>query len=197
MNSKNSFTLPGFGTQAHFTYDRYLSGGLRRLLLLIQLSVFCLAIASSLFLRTLPVVKGDTLPDPPTINITFFPASIPTGGTAQLSVTLQNANPAVMTLATTPYAWSDTLPTGLLFTNPPHVVDNGCGGTVTMIGSTLSLVGGSLPAAASGDGAICTVTVDVTSQTPGTLFNELRIDAAGKTTVKRTEASAAASVQLN
>jgi hypothetical protein len=27
--------------------------------------------------------------------------------------------------------------------------------------------------------------------------NELRIDAAGKTTVKRTEASAAASVQLN
>ena len=29
------------------------------------------------------------------------------------------------------------------------------------------------------------------------LDNELRIDAAGRTTVKRTEASAAASVQLN
>jgi hypothetical protein len=32
---------------------------------------------------------------------------------------------------------------------------------------------------------------------PTMFYNELRIDAAGKTTVKRTEASAAASVQLN
>jgi uncharacterized repeat protein (TIGR01451 family) len=94
----------------------------------------------------------------------FSPSTIAAGGTSTLTITLQNPN---TTTAVSGIAFTDTYPAGLANTGTPSVTSN-CGGTVTAAanGGSLSLTGGSLAASAS-----CTITVQVTSATPGTLTN--------------------------
>lgn len=66
-------------------------------------------------------------------------------------------------------AFSNTLPSGLEMANDASVLSNNCGGTLTATpgDTTLSLLGGQLPAAGAG-GSECTVTVPVTSTSAGT-----------------------------
>ncbi|MBK7660968.1 MAG: DUF11 domain-containing protein [Betaproteobacteria bacterium] len=94
----------------------------------------------------------------------FSPATIASGGTTTLTITLQNPN---ATTAITGIAFADTYPAGLANTAAPALA-NTCGGTATAAasGTSLALTGGTLPASGS-----CTITVQVTSATPGSLIN--------------------------
>lgn len=100
---------------------------------------------------------------PPSASKEFAPAVIPQGGTSTLTITLSNSNSA----AATGVAFTDTYPASLFNSSSPGVV-NTCGGTVTASGGggSLSLTGGSIPGNSS-----CSVSVNVTGSTVGTLTN--------------------------
>jgi uncharacterized repeat protein (TIGR01451 family) len=108
---------------------------------------------------------------PPAAAKAFAPASIVTGGVSTLTITLSNANGAVLTGA----AFTDTLPAGLTIANPANATSS-CGGTVgaTPGLTVLALSGGAIPASAS-----CTVTASVTASVSGSYTNIL---AAGSVT---------------
>ena len=118
------------------------------------------------------IVKAQGLSFPAEINKSFSPISIPSGGTARLSVTIYNPNVFALTNA----SWNDNLigvQPGLSIESPPNV-SNTCGGSVTAtVGATnFSLSGGTVPAQGAAPGS-CTVSVDVTSTTPGNLINTI------------------------
>ncbi len=103
----------------------------------------------------------------PTIAKSFAPGTIPSGGISTLSIVLSNNNdaPAVLTADLV-----DTMPAGVTLASVPVTT---CSGTVsgTIGGSTVTLLSGaSIPAGAPGT---CTITVDVTSTTPGTATNQI------------------------
>lgn len=100
---------------------------------------------------------------PPTVAKSFSPATIGTGGTSTLTVTLTNPN----TTAITGAAFTDAYPANLLNTATPGAVTT-CGGAVTAAanGSSLALSGGTIPASSS-----CTVTVSTTSNVAGSYLN--------------------------
>lgn len=103
---------------------------------------------------------------PASIAKSFSPSTILSGGTSTLSLVIGNPNG----IALTGLAFSDPFPANLVITNTPTATNN-CGGTLTgaAAGSTaLSLAGGSLPA---GPGTTCTIIINVTSATPGSLSN--------------------------
>jgi hypothetical protein len=107
--------------------------------------------------------NSDTItinPVPVNIAAAFSPPSIAAGGTSSLSITL--ASPAAFSQSGV--AFSDTLPTGMTVASVANLTNDGCGGTAAAIsgGTTLSLSSGSLAANTS-----CTVSVNVTSATPG------------------------------
>jgi LPXTG-site transpeptidase (sortase) family protein len=101
---------------------------------------------------------------PPSIAKSFSPNPIVAGGTSTLTFTLTNPN---ATTALTGVAFTDTYPTGMT-NNTPLTTSNTCGGTLTAAagGSSISLIGGSIPANGS-----CTITVVVTTSTFGTNTN--------------------------
>ena len=98
--------------------------------------------------------------NPPTVGKSFSPATINSGGTSTLTITMSNAN-------TTPAAQSgslvDTLPTGMTIANTSTT--NSCAsGTVGVSsgGMTVTLSGFTIPASGT-----CTVTVEVTATIGG------------------------------
>lgn len=93
----------------------------------------------------------------------FGAASIPVAGRTSLTITLTNSTSGTET----GIAFSDSFPTGMTVASPSGLT-NSCGGTAsaTTGGTTLTLSGGSLNGNAS-----CTVVVNVTSVTPGTVTN--------------------------
>ncbi len=94
----------------------------------------------------------------------FTPATIDLGQVSELTITLDN--PAT-TAAKLTAPLTDKLPAGLLVAG---IGSTTCGGAVTAAsgGSTVTLTGGSIPAAAS-----CKVTVNVTAKNPGCYYNTL------------------------
>ena len=100
---------------------------------------------------------------PPTVAKSFSPATIGTGGTSTLTVTLTNPN----TTAITGAAFTDTYPANVSSTGTPGLT-NTCGGTATAAanGTSLALSGGTVPASGS-----CTVTVSVTANVAGSYLN--------------------------
>ena len=118
------------------------------------------------------VVKAQELSYPAQMNKSFSPISISAGGISTLSVKIYNPNSFALTLSTSPAAWTDTLPAGLTFANPANVTTT-CGGTVVTSGNKLSLIGGTVPAQVLTTPGSCTVTVNVTSITPGNLVNTI------------------------
>ncbi len=112
------------------------------------------------------------------INKQFSPPNIQPNGISHLSITLYNPNGFQLLNA----GWSDNLvgiQPGIRIAATPNIQNNplsgGCGGTVTAPagGTSISLSGGTVPAKAGNNGQ-CTVTVDVTSNTPGNLVNTIQ-----------------------
>jgi uncharacterized repeat protein (TIGR01451 family) len=101
---------------------------------------------------------------PPTIVKSFSPSSILAGGNTTLTLVIGNPNPTPLS----GLAFNDGFPSGLRVSSLP-TASNGCGGTLSgaSAGSgAIALAGGAL-----GPGANCTITVQVTSDTAGTLTN--------------------------
>lgn len=98
------------------------------------------------------------------LNKEFTPIAIPMGGISTLTVSIYNSNVYEAILSSSPPAWTDTLPAGVFFADSPNV-SNDCGGTVTTIGTKLTLIGGTVPAKnpSTGIPGSCSVQVDVTS----------------------------------
>ena len=115
-------------------------------------------------------------------NKSFNPINIAPGDISQLSITIFNSNPFPLTNA----AWSDNLAgvqpgiylagsVGLTIddSNSP---DTHCGSPVVNAvagGTSISFSGGTVPAQVGSTNGFCTVTVNVTSTTPGALYNTL------------------------
>jgi uncharacterized repeat protein (TIGR01451 family) len=100
-----------------------------------------------------------------TANKSFTPTSITATGTSVLTVTLTNVNASPATGA----AVTDSLPAGLVVATPANASTT-CGGTATATagGGSVSLAGGTIPASGN-----CTVSVGVTSATPGAYINTI------------------------
>ena len=101
---------------------------------------------------------------PPTLTKAFNAPSININGTTNLTFTVTNPNAGS---GLTGIAFTDTLPAGLVFSNPPGVI-NTCNGVVTAANNTtaFSLTGGTLAA-----GASCTITVTVYGVADGVFTN--------------------------
>lgn len=103
--------------------------------------------------------------DAPAVTKQFNPGTVTAGDPTRLTITLTNGN----ALAVTGAAFTDNYPVGLENALVPNVT-NTCGGTVTAApgGSTLILMGGSIPANGS-----CSVSVSVVPMTEGSFVNTL------------------------
>src|SRR5436305_7100301 len=103
---------------------------------------------------------------PPPISKEFGSATITLH--APTTVTFTITNPASNTSAENGIAFSDTLTNGLQVASSPSV-SNTCGGTVTAAANStsISLTGGSIAT----QGSTCTVVVNVTGTTAGTVTN--------------------------
>ena len=112
---------------------------------------------------TLTVTVATT---PLTVVKAFTPASIGTGDTTLLKITLTNPNAFAVTGA----AFTDSYPASMVNTATPGAVitGTGCAGTVTAAanGSSLALSAGNVPASSS-----CDITVNVSSATANTYVN--------------------------
>jgi uncharacterized repeat protein (TIGR01451 family) len=103
---------------------------------------------------------------PPAIAKSFSPSNIAPNAISTLTFTI--TNPAANTAAEAGVAFTDTFPTNVVVATPNGLAGNCNGGTVTAVagGGTVSLTGGTIPAASS-----CTVSVNVTSALGGTYTN--------------------------
>ncbi len=104
----------------------------------------------------------------PSLSKAFAPASVSTGATSTLTITLSNPGP---TAATLDAALTDTFPTGLVVAATPNAATTCASGTVTAAAGagSVSLASGAQIGAAGS----CTVTVDVTASTVGSYENVL------------------------
>ena len=109
---------------------------------------------------------------PPTISKAFSTASVPLNGSATLTFTITNPNPAT---DLTTVSVNDNLPSGLIIANPDSLVldpvqgacdPTGTSGTITPQTNSISLTGGQIPA-----NATCTFSVDVLAISAGTQVN--------------------------
>lgn len=101
----------------------------------------------------------------PVVTKEFDQSTIPTSGSARLTVTLSNPNP---TLALSAAQVSDALPTNVLVAGTPSQATTCTSGTVAATAGqgTVSISGAAVAAAAS-----CTFSANVTSSTNGTYVN--------------------------
>jgi uncharacterized repeat protein (TIGR01451 family) len=111
-----------------------------------------------------PATADLVIEPPPVFSKVFFPNSIGVGLPSTLTFTIDNS---ASTFAATTLDFTDNLPAGVLVATPGNAATT-CGGTVTAPDGSdvISLTGGSV-----GAGLTCTVTVDVTSMTPGFYAN--------------------------
>ena len=155
----------------------------------IALFLVVMLIVSSLATPT-QTAHAQVITLPAEINKSFSPITIVSGGVSRLSVTVYNPNVFQLTNA----SWTDNL----IFEQPglsiatPVGLTNTCGGSVTAVaGSTsLSLNGGTVPAQSGVTTGSCTVSINVTSTTPGNLINTILAgalsSAGGGTTITNT-----------
>ena len=102
----------------------------------------------------------------PQLDKSFSPASVPAGGTSALTFTITNTSDLN---AKDGWSFTDTLPPGLVLATPSAAATTCPAGVVTAPdgGSSVSVTGDLDAGEAS-----CTVTVNVTSPTPGTFTND-------------------------
>lgn len=101
----------------------------------------------------------------PQLDKSFSPSMVLTGGTSTLTFTITNTEELAVKNG---WSFTDTLPAGLVLGNPVASSTDCPAGSVTAVnGGTSISVNGNLSAGM----ASCTVTVSVTSSTPGTYTN--------------------------
>jgi|GEM_PF-6435384 len=100
----------------------------------------------------------------PSVSKSFSPATIDSGGTSTLTITLTNPNGYNLTSA----AFTDTLPAGVVTT--AAAPGGSCSGIISKAAGSVSLSGGTIPANGS-----CTVTVAVTSSSVGAHVNTIPV----------------------
>jgi uncharacterized repeat protein (TIGR01451 family) len=122
----------------------------------------------------------------PSISKSFSPSTIAPGGLSTLTITLINPTGAILSNANV----TDPLPPGLIVAATPSVVNN-CGGSVGAAAGSSNVVisSASIPAA-----NVCTITVNVTSNTVGSYNN---IIAAGALTTSGGSNASIAQADLN
>ena len=98
----------------------------------------------------------------PDISKNFTAVTVPLGGTTPLTITLGNSTASAMTGA----AFTDSLPAGL----SASAAGGTCAGTKTASGGSVSLSGGTIPAAGS-----CTVTATITGTSVGLKTNTIAV----------------------
>ena len=101
---------------------------------------------------------------PPSVTLSFDPATIRQGGVSRLTYGLGNG----AAVGASEVALSDTLPANVVVASAPDARTTCTGGTVeaTADGNTITYTGGTVDA-----GGACTIMVDVTSATPGSYPN--------------------------
>ena len=130
------------------------------------IKVFLLLLSASLILsfraEASPIVKPLAQP---TFSKLFSPDNMGPGSVSTLTFTIMNGAAA----GVTDLAFTDTLPAGVTIATPANP-SSSCGDTATLTapdgGSTITFSNGQIGASSS-----CTITVDVTSSTPGTHMN--------------------------
>ncbi len=127
-----------------------------------------------------------------TLAKAFSPGTIAAGGTSVLTITVANA--AANAVALTGVALTDTMPAGVTIAATPNASTTCGSGTAsaTAGGSSLALTGGSVGAAAS-----CTITVNVTSSTPGSHVNTIPPSALTSTQGATNTTAASATLVVN
>lgn len=116
-------------------------------------------------LKTADPATADLVIEPaPTFAKSFAPAVIDAGDSSILTFTIDNSGSA---LAANSLAFNDNLPTGVEIASPASA-SNTCSGTLSAVAgaSVISLTGGSVAA-----GALCSLSVDITSSTAGEFVN--------------------------
>lgn len=113
-----------------------------------------------------PATTNLTVVAPPQIATTFTPPNVGPNGTSTLSFTV--TNPAANTTALAGVSFTDTLPAGIVVTNPNGLTGSCGGGTITATSGsgTISLTGGTIPTSSS-----CTFSLNVTGATAGQFVN--------------------------
>lgn len=106
-----------------------------------------------------------TVNGPPLFSKVFAPDFIVGGTPSTLTFTIDNS---ASTVAATGLDFTDVLPGGVIVATPANASTGCMGGTITAVSGTgmISYTGGSVAA-----GAICTLSVDVTSATAGMYVN--------------------------
>jgi hypothetical protein len=125
----------------------------------VLLVVLCVAVTG--LVAAGPANAVPTPLQPPTVTTFFTPSSIPLNGTANWSVGVSNPNPAG---SLTGVNVADTMPAGLVITNP--FAGAFCGGTFTVTATSITMTGLTL---APGD--VCSVGGVVQGTTLGTKVN--------------------------
>lgn len=102
---------------------------------------------------------------PPSFSKSFDAVEIGMGSVATLTFTIDNTSSGTPATA---LAFVDNLPAGVTIADPPNIVDNCTGGTLTAVagGTSITYSGGSIVGS-----SFCTLSVDVTSSTVGTHTN--------------------------
>ncbi|QBB70704.1 DUF11 domain-containing protein [Pseudolysobacter antarcticus] len=114
--------------------------------------------------NTTPTSATLTVLGPPVVVKAFNPITISVNGTSTLTITLTNPN---ATTAITGVAFADTLPANV--TTVAGTAATTCApGVVSQTAGAVSLAGATIPASGN-----CTVTVSVTSATPGAYTNTI------------------------
>src|SRR5262249_42867311 len=98
----------------------------------------------------------------PTVAKAFAPSSIAVNGVSTLTITLSNANAAAATITSV----TDNFPGAVVRAAAPNTATSCAGGAVSSTASSVTLTGGTIPAAGS-----CTFQIDVTSATAGAYVN--------------------------
>jgi hypothetical protein len=124
---------------------------------------------------TVPVPPGVL---PPTIAKAFSPVAILVNGVSQLTITVSNPNLSIAALTA---ALTDNLPTGLVVAALPNASTTctGSGSIVANAGGTTVVLPGTyaIPAGVGATPGSCTISVDVTSATPGNYINTIPVNA--------------------
>jgi mucin-19 len=104
----------------------------------------------------------------PTVSKSFAPASILSGGTSTLTITLTNPNAGPVSITSLTDNFPTTPGTGLVRAATPNLSTTCAGSTPASTATSVSLAGGTIA-----PNSACTISVDVTAATAGSYVNTI------------------------